>query len=150
MMSDSILRYVPVDPFWQPSPDDASRAVFLLKSIAREADDVASNFEDKVRFYDPGENWSGVECNACGADAEKWWGDAMDEAFVNEFKSLGIKTPCCGTTVSLNDLCYVWPAAFGRFALEARNPNIADTTEEQDRQIAECLRTQLRKMWVRL
>jgi hypothetical protein len=34
------------------------------------ADEVKSSFEDEVRFYDPGENWSGVECSACGADAE--------------------------------------------------------------------------------
>lgn len=50
MMSDSILRYVPADPFWQPSPDDASKAVSLLTSIVPEADDVVSRFEDKVRF----------------------------------------------------------------------------------------------------
>lgn len=149
-MSDNILRYVPADPFWQPSSENASKAVSLLKSIAPEADAVEPNFEDKVRFYDPGQNWSGVECSNCGADAEQWWGDAMDKAFANELEDLNIEAPCCGTTVSLNNLRYIWPAAFGRFALEALNPNIADTTEEQDLQIAGCLGTSLRKIWVRV
>ncbi|KAA3505430.1 hypothetical protein G6L63_23535 [Agrobacterium vitis] len=149
-MSDSILRYVPTDPLWQPSPADARKAISLLKSIAPEADDVGPIFEDKVTFYDPGQNWLGVECSSCGADAEKWWGDAMDIAYASEFTSLTVEAPCCGTTVSLNNLRYLWPAAFGRFAIEARNPNIADTSEEQDQQIADCLGTTLRKMWVRV
>ncbi|WP_246802810.1 hypothetical protein [Ensifer sp. ENS02] len=72
----------------------------------------------------------------------------MDTALADEFRNLSVKAPCCGTKVSLNDLRYIWPAAFGRFALEARNPNIVNTTEAQDRQIAERLGTQLKKMWV--
>ncbi|WP_245497711.1 hypothetical protein [Rhizobium leguminosarum] len=94
------------------------------------ADEVKSSFEDEVRFYDPGENWSGVECSACGADAEEWWGEAMETASADGFKDLVTVAPCCGATVSLNDLRYVWPAAFGRFALEAHNPGIGDTTWE--------------------
>ena len=72
-MSDSILRYVPTDPFWQPSTEDAERAASLLRSLAPKAESVESRFEDEVRFYDPGENWSGVECNACGADASPYF-----------------------------------------------------------------------------
>lgn len=149
-MSDSILRFVPADPSWQPSPADARKAVALLRSFVPEADDVKQEFEAEVRFYDPGQNWSGVECSACRADAEPWWGDAMETAFAYGLTSLWLEAPCCGTTISLNDLRYVSPAAFGRFALEALNPNIRDTTEEQDRRIAECLGTHVRKIWARV
>ncbi|NZD50784.1 hypothetical protein [Rhizobium leguminosarum] len=97
-MSDTILRYVPADPYWQPSPEAATKAVSLLETIAPGADEVKSSFEDEVRFYDPGD--------------------------------INTVAPCCGATVSLNDLRYVWPAAFGRFALEAHNPGIGDTTWE--------------------
>lgn len=150
VISDSILRYVPVDPLWQPTPEGASEAAALLRSIAPKADDVQANFEDKVIFYDPGENWSGVECPTCGNDVEEWWSDAMDTAFAGEFQNLTTETACCGATMSLNDLRYVWPAAFGCFALEAHNPNMGDTTQDQDQQIAASLGAPLRKIWVRI
>ncbi len=105
---------------------------------------------DSVRFYDPGENWSGVECSSCGADAEVWWGEAMARAFDNDFGNLDVKAPCCGRDISLNDLRYVWPAAFGRFALEALNPDIEETTAEQDDEMAECLGAPLWKIWVKI
>ncbi|OWV78110.1 hypothetical protein ATY78_13010 [Rhizobium sp. R635] len=146
-MSDTILRYIPTDPSWQPSPANATKAVSLLETIVPGADEVTSSFEDEIRFYDPGENWSGVKCSACGADAEEWWGEAMEAASASGFKNLMSVAPCCGATVSLNDLRYVWPAGFGRFALEAHNPGIGDTTAEQDRKMAECLEAPLRKIW---
>ena len=149
-MSDTILRYVPADPYWQPTQEAAQYAVSLLETIAPGADEVTSTFEDEVRFYDPGENWSGVECSACGADAQEWWGDAVDTAFGDGFKDLQREAPCCGNTISLNDLRYIWPAAFGRFALEAHNPKIADTTEDHDRRIGVCVGIPLRKIWVRV
>lgn len=146
-MSDTVLRYVPTDPHWQPTPEAAAKAVSLLETIAPRADEVKSRFEDEVRFFDPGENWSGVECSACGADAGDWWGRAMDAAYTGGFKDLETVAPCCGKTVSLNELRYVWPAAFGRFALELRNPETADTSEEQDRAVGECVGMQVRKVW---
>ena len=149
-MSDTILRYVPADPNWQPSPETADKAVSLLKSMVPKADDVTASFEDDVVFYDPGENWSGVECSACGEDAEEWWSDAMDAAAADSLTNLTVKAPCCGAMVSLNDLNYVWPAAFGRFALEASNPNVTDTTDEQDQTLVDCLGTLLRKIWVKV
>ncbi|TAX97297.1 hypothetical protein ELH94_12645 [Rhizobium leguminosarum] len=105
---------------------------------------MKSSFEDGVRFYDPGENWSGAECSSCCADAEECWREAMEAASANEFNDLHTVAPCCGATVSLNDLRYIWPAAFG---LEAHNPGVGDTTEERDRKMAECLGAPLRKIW---
>ncbi|MCM2453984.1 hypothetical protein HGO37_01160 [Rhizobium sp. CG4] len=148
-MSETILRYVPLDPNWQPSDEQSGQAVSLLKAMAPLAENVSGHFEDDVRFYDPGENWSGVKCPNCKADVEGWWGEAMDTAFASEFKNLSAEAPCCSTTVNLNGLDYVWPAGFGRFALEALNPTMDDTTHEQDQQLAERLGAPLRKIWAR-
>jgi hypothetical protein len=68
-------------------PGNATKAVSLLETIVPGADEVNSSFEDEVRFYDPGENWSGVECSACGADAEEWWGEAMEAASADGLKT---------------------------------------------------------------
>ena len=48
----------------------------------------------------------------------------MSAAAEQDFSSLDVVAGCCGTTVSLNELKYVWPVAFGRFALDAMNPNV--------------------------
>ncbi|MDP9839005.1 hypothetical protein J2T09_003777 [Neorhizobium huautlense] len=149
-MSDTILRYVPEDPFWKPTTADAAKAVSLLKSIAPDAETVDAIFEENVVFYHPGEYWSGIKCNACGADAEPWWDGPMNAAFAVKFENLEFTTPCCGAHTSLNDLHYIVPSAFGRFNLEARNPNMGDPTEDHDRDIARCLGAPVRKIWVRL
>jgi len=148
-MSDTSLRYVPADPFWQPTPEQAGKATDLLREIAPKAETVEANFEDVVRFYDPGKNWSGVRCPACDAGIEEWWGDTMEKAYETEFTNLFAQAPCCGASVSLDTLNYIWPAAFRRFALEALNPNMDDTTRTQDEELAESIGAPLRKIWVR-
>ncbi len=149
-MSDSWLQFIPADPWQRPSPEAAARARALLASFAPAADAVDVAFKNEVEFFAPGENWSGVACPACGADLEDWWNEAMNTAYGNAFEDLAVATPCCGAATSLNDLNYVWPAGFGRFVLEAMNPDIGDTTPEQDRRLAECLGLPLRKIHVRI
>ena len=74
----------------------------------------------------------------------------MDVAGEISFTELGLTTPCCGIRTSLNDLDYVWTAAFGSFVLEAMNPNIGNTTAHQDLEISRCLGLPLRKVLVHL
>lgn len=149
-MSDHLLRYVPAAPFWQPSPEDAERAAALLRSVLPEADAITASFEERIVLYDPGANWSGVACHACGADAEPWFAEAVEAVLAAGSDSLDVAAPCCGTRLSLNDLRFDWPAGFGRFALEARNPNVRDTTAEQDGRVAACLGAPVRKIWARM
>ncbi len=118
----------------------------MLRAFAPEADEVKAKFLDRTKFFDPGANWSGVECPLCGADAEAWWGEAMGDAYDGQFRDLAVTAPCCGGLTSLNELVYGWPAAFGRFVLEAINPNISDVTPDQERQLAEVLGLELRKV----
>ncbi|MDR7296476.1 hypothetical protein J2X16_001815 [Pelomonas aquatica] len=122
-MSDNYLQYVPADPKFRPSAEAAVQAENLLARLLPDAEVVRASFYESVMFFDPGANWSGVNCPKCGADAEPWFGDATSQAADAAFESLFTTTPCCGNVVSLNELSFVWPAAFGSFMLEAANPN---------------------------
>jgi hypothetical protein len=133
-MSDYLLRYIPTDPQFVPTEAAAAIAQALVAQLLPAADSVVANFKNRLVFMDAGGNWDGVLCPACGADAEPWWGDAMDAAAPEgHFESLQVRAGCCGANVSLNELTYAWPVAFGRFVLEAMNPG-AGAISAQDRE----------------
>lgn len=146
-MSDNWLRYVPVDIEYRPTPEAANLAVALLKSLTSIVEGVEAKFHDDIAFVDPGSNWSGVECSICGADAESWWGQAMDAAWKRRPIKLDVIADCCGARVSLNELRYGWPVAFGRFVLSAMNPRVGRLTAEQEGELAQCLGCELNKVW---
>jgi len=149
-MSDNWLQFVPTDPEFQPSAMAAERARVLFSSFAPQSDEIVASFKNSTEFFHPGGNWSGVQCSACGANAKPWWSDAMDAASQNNFKNLTVVAQCCGANVSLNELKYVWPAAFGRFALEAMNPNLRDLAPDQESALSAAIGHSLRKVWVHL
>jgi hypothetical protein len=74
----------------------------------------------------------------------------MDIASQSQFNNLMVTAQCCGARVSLNELNYIWPAAFGRFALEAMNPNLRDLTPAQESALSEAVGHRIRKVWVHL
>lgn len=149
-MSDDVLRLVPADPAWRPDPDDAERAKSVLAGIVPDADSVGVAFEEETVFFDSGANMESISCPACGADAEPWWGDAMSAAFEGGFEDLSVTAPCCGAWTSLNELRYDWPAAFGRFALEAMNPGRDGVTAEECARIEAALGAPVRLVRQRL
>ena len=85
---------------------------------------VEATVSDTVEFVDPGGNFERVLCPACNTEITRWWVGAMEAAYESRFENLMITLPCCGTSSSLNDLQYDWPAGFARFVLEVRNANI--------------------------
>jgi hypothetical protein len=145
-MSDNWLQLVPIDPTYRPSRQAAERARLLLKSFLPKSDEVTIRYMDSIEFIHPGSNWSGVKCPACGADAETWFGDAMDAASVFDFSNLSVVAPCCSESVSLNELDYVYPAAFSSFVLEAMNPE-REVNSEQVQQLMVCLGSELKRIW---
>lgn len=149
-MSDDWIQFVPADPQAQPTKEAADRAVRLLKSFAPEADEVTAEFMEQTNFFYPGGNWSGVECPVCGADAEPWWLDAVIHAAKESYRNLAVLTPCCNSLSSLNDLHFIWPAAFGRFVLKAMNANIGETTAEQEQALSVALGLPLKKVLLHL
>ena len=119
-MSDTYLRYVPTLPTFMPEETAGSRAEQFLRQIL-DAESIESRSTARIEFVDAGENWDGVSCPKCGADAESWWGEAMSAAAEEGFENLTVQVECCRTAVGLNDLRYGWPVAFGRYVLEAAN-----------------------------
>jgi len=149
-MSDNWLKFIPDKPTFQPNPEAAEYARSLLASFVPKADNISIEFNEFVTFFDPGANWSGVKCPMCGADVEEWWQEVMGVAAEKDFQDLLVITSCCGNEISLNNLQYVWPAAFGRFVLEAKNPNITDFSFIQQDQLEKILGCTLRQVWMHL
>jgi hypothetical protein len=149
-MSDTWLKFIPTNPNFQPSLDAAEKAKAVLASLAPKAHEITVAFTDSVEFINPMGNWSGVRCPSCGADAEPWWNNAMNDSYKTHFSNLEVTAPCCGVRVSLNDLNYVWAAGFAKFVIEAMNPNCGDLTTEQIRQISDCLGCKVRRIWVHI
>ena len=100
-----------------------------------------------------------------------WWYDALEAVAVpvadedeeqspeREFanigvfaslRSLDVTTPCCGTATSLNELDYDFPVGFGRFVLEALNPNAEGLDAAALRRLEAAAETPLRQIWTHL
>lgn len=145
-MSDNWLQYVPKSPTFRPTEEAAAQALSLLYALLPDAESVESILQKEVSFFDAGGNWSGVQCSACGTDAEPWWSDAMSEAAKSGFSSLQCVAPCCGASVSLNDLRYLWPAGFGSYVIEAMNPNSTGLSAAQLAQLEAILGCELQEI----
>lgn len=73
----------------------------------------------------------------------------MDEDSDGEdgFKLAAYAVPCCRKEYTLHDLAYDWPQAFGRFALDAMNPNIGELDAKFKREFEKILGTKLRVIY---
>ncbi|WP_095203588.1 hypothetical protein [Mesorhizobium carmichaelinearum] len=149
-MSDSFLRLVPYDPHWHPDAPAAAAALKIVSDLFPLAEHVAVEYEEGVMFFDAGANTESVHCPFCGSDLEDWWGGAMDRAAASRFEDLSVTTPCCHKASSLNDLRYVWPAAFGVCALTVVNPGVASLASEQLRTIEQAMGAPLKAIWQHL
>jgi hypothetical protein len=74
----------------------------------------------------------------------------MDAASQAQFNDLMVTATCCGARISLNDLRYAWPAAFGCFVIEAVNPSVNDLTAEQMGELQRVIGHSLRAIWARV
>ena len=132
-MSDNWIVLIPEDPEYVPSEFQRARARKLFEGMAPEADEIEIVVEDKVQFFHCGGNAERIRCPSCNAQVDyKWWGEQMDEDYVNNgFGLAAYATPCCGARHRLHDLIYDWPEGFGRFAIEVMNPGIGKLDESQ-------------------
>jgi len=76
-----------------------------------------------------------------------WWQSRMDEDYGDGFKLASYSTPCCGARCTLHELVYEWPQGFGRFALDAMNPNIGALEDRYKAEFEEILGTKLRVIY---
>lgn len=123
-MSDNYLKLIPKEPEFVPDPDASALAISTLQSLAPLAEEIKASTTETIHFIDQGSNFERVLCPKCGAELNDWWTKEMDKAWENHFTNLLTNTPCCGTTLSLNDLEYQWPAGFSRYVLDAHNPSL--------------------------
>ena len=143
-MSDNWIVLIPVDPHFIPDAEKQSMARIRLAAIAPDADEVEIIISESVQFFDCGTNLEKILCPSCGKEIPlAWWQERMDDDYQKGFKLDRYRTPCCSEASTLRELTYDWPQAFGRFALEAMNPNIGTLEEGHRRELEEILETEL-------
>jgi hypothetical protein len=160
-MSDNWIALIPEDPRFVPDTAKRQRARDRFTEIAPDADEIEIKISEKVEFFDCGANFERVLCPACGAEipVDWWqarmdedsgvdgWQDRMDEDSGDGFKLASYSTPCCGKECRLHELVYEWPQGFGRFALDAMNPNIGELEDQYKREFEKILGTKLRVIY---
>jgi hypothetical protein len=145
-MSENWIALVPEDPRFIPDAAKQRRARDRFAEIVPEADEIEIKVSEKVEFFDCGANFERIGCPSCGSDVPvAWWQDRMDEDYGDGFRLASYATPCCGARCTLHELVYQWPQGFGRFALDAMNPNIGELEDRYKREFEEILGT---KLWV--
>jgi hypothetical protein len=147
-MSDNWIALFPEDPHYVPDRARRDRARDRLAEIAPDADEVEVKVSETVEFFDCGVNFERVLCPACRTELPmSWWQERMDADYGDGFKLAVYATPCCGTRCTLHELVYQWPQGFGRFALDAMNPNIGKLEDQYKAELEDILGTTLRVIY---
>ena len=147
-MSDNWIALIPEDPRFVPEAAKQRQAADRFAEIAPEADEIEIKVSEAVEFFDCGANFERILCPSCRAEVSfAWWQDRMDEDYGDGFRLATYTTPCCGASCTLHELVYEWPQGFGRFALDAMNPNIGKLEDSYRREFEDILGTKLRVIY---
>ncbi len=147
-MSDNWIKLVPTDPHFVPSDQAAEAAEQYFNDIAPDVEEIKLQTSSKIRFFDNGANFERVSCPSCDSQLPiEWWQEHLDRDIENGFKLDKYKLPCCNVEHDLNELKYDWAQAFGRFALEAMNPNIGQLTKANVAEFEQILGSSLRVVY---
>ena len=147
-MSDNWIVLIPEDPRFVPDAVKQSRARDRFAELTLDAYRIEAKVSDKVEFFDCGSNFEHILCPACQSEIPvAWWQGRMEEDYGDGFKLAEYSTPCCRNLCTLQELIYDWPQGFGRFALEAMNPNLGKLDERYKDEIEEILGTKLRVIY---
>jgi hypothetical protein len=148
-MSTNNLVLIPTSPGYTPNNHILKNARLLARRRVTEAGQVSVKLTEEVVFYDPGENFESITCPVCHqAMDDFWWQKKMDRAYQTKFTNLYIRTPCCDSEVSLNELRYHWPAGFARFAIVISEPE-HDISLPQLAEVEKVIGCPIRKIWAR-
>jgi len=147
-MSDNWIALIPEDPRFVPDQAKCQRARERFAEIAPDADEIEVKISETVKFFDCGGNFERVLCPACQLEIPiEWWKDRMSEDYCDGFKLAAYQTLCCGAPYTLHELVYEWSQGFGRFALDAMNPNIGELEERYKAEFEAILGTKLRVIY---
>jgi hypothetical protein len=154
-MSDNYITLIPTDPDFVPPAKAQEEARALLETFVPKADEVTARVSERYVFEATSEI-SGVLCPVCRRDVDEWFENLLDEAAdadpegYSNFSDLAAITPCCRSSISLNDLDFGWPAGFSRFALDVLNPNVDDLEPAQIQALEKILACKLKRIWEHL
>ena len=147
MVSDASLHLIPDDPGWVPDEIAARRAVRVLRALLPGARAVHAEVHPHPVFVDGSRRLGPITCPACGGElADPWWSERMSRAEAGDFTRLAVRTPCCGTATSLDELAYSGPAGFARFQLTALDPGRDRLTPEELDRVAAALGCPVREV----
>ncbi len=150
-MSDNWIALIPEDPRFVPDQAAQSRARALFIKLAPDAHSIEARVSPTIEFFDCGTNLERILCPACRSEiSTDWWQDRMDEDFDDGFKLNAYPTPCCRTNATLHELVYEWPQGFGRFILDAMNPNLERLPDPSKAELEAILGTKLRVIYQHL
>ncbi|WNS45264.1 hypothetical protein [Paenibacillus sp. MMS20-IR301] len=128
-MSSYIVKIIPENDKIVPSQTERTSIINQLKEVTSSTE-IIERLYDEVTFIDAGANFEGIACNHCLRELDTgWWAEQVDVSSSNKFNDLLVTTPCCCSLVSLNELKYIWPAGFAKYAIELLNPDEADVIE---------------------
>ena len=144
-MSDDWIILIPEDPEFVPDASNRKNAEELFTKIAPDAEQIATETFEDLKFFDCGSNFERIRCPSCNSEiSTKWWTTQMDVAFKDGFKLEKQPVPCCHSLHTLHELVYEWLQGFGRFSMSAMNPNIGKLSDKDKRAMEEILGTKLR------
>jgi hypothetical protein len=166
-MSDNAISLVPIHPEYVPPPESWDRARGLLASFTPNAERVSATAFEHVHVIHPIQSFERVSCPFCGSEISVgWWEQAVEERSVEAehvhtdlvnlgvltgLASLAITTPCCARETTLDSLDYgEFPVGFGRFVLEALNPDSTGLTTTELDALREVLGTPVQQIWTHL
>ncbi len=120
-MADRFLVVIPVDPK-APLPETSDAVRGALANIAGTTQARVKDY-GKLQFIDAGLNAQSITCPTCQQDvAEDQWHMWMQEDWhgAEGFHLHKHQMPCCGATLTVNDLLYDAPQGFARWFIGAR------------------------------
>jgi hypothetical protein len=130
-MSDDYIVIVPRDPRFAASLDAQERVAAVLRRLAPSAGSVDPEVSDAIRFHDAGSNFESISCPRCAAEISiDWWQERMDEDMKEDgFLLERYAAPCCGAPMTLKELVYESPQAFGRTSWTVQNANVGELAQ---------------------
>jgi hypothetical protein len=144
-MSDDFIVLVPSDSKFAASPDAQRRVAAILRRLAPSADSIEPEVSEAIRFHDAGSNFESISCPRCAAEISiDWWQDRMDDDAIEDgFRLERYPAPCCGASLTLNELEYDAPQAFGRTSWTVQNANVGELDETAHQELEAAAETSL-------
>jgi len=129
-MGDYYVKLIPFDPNFVPKKETLDKLEGLLPVLKTWALEVNIINKDQPIFIDQGQYFDSISCPFCNQQLDtEWWHKAINKASLTNFLNLKTLLPCCRKIISLNDLDYVFPAGFARFAIELLEPGLMEDDE---------------------